>query len=214
VQIARGKAVLRVRVLSLEREDQLLFSNLTFEIKPGSFLFVSGSNGSGKSSLLKVLAGLWLPTSGTLAWQNAPLRSEDPVFLSELLYIGHKTGIQPVLSPLQNLKWLLGLKQVPKSTLATIPEALEAFGLKEVIHSPSECLSQGQRQRVALAQLMLVSSKCWILDEPFSGLDESGKTLVTEIMKNHLAQGGLLIMASHDAFDCESHQKILLRLGI
>ena len=206
--------MLKVSGLSCERENQLLFSNLTFEVKSGSLLFVSGCNGSGKSSLLKVLAGLWLPSSGTLSWQNAPLRSEDPAFLSELLYIGHKTGIQPVLSPLQNLRWLLGLKQVPKNILATIPGALEAFGLKEIIHSPSEYLSQGQRQRVVLTQLILVSSKCWILDEPFSGLDESGKALVAEIIKNHLVQGGLLIMASHDAFDCGTHQKILLRLGI
>ncbi len=197
--------MLKANNLGFAWDCQQLFSNLTFKVNPGAALLVSGSNGVGKSSLLKILTGLVLASEGTITWAGKQVKPGDPNFLSHLLYIGHKMGIQPALTPIQNLQWLLGL--CGKSVLAEINFVLNTVGLSGFENSPCERLSKGQCQRVALARLWLNPPKYWVLDEPFTGLDEQGIALVQNKLIAHLKHGGILVMATHhkvvlDPFAC------------
>jgi heme exporter protein A len=187
--------VLKVSSLGCEWDNQALFSELTFEVASGSALIVSGANGVGKSSLLKILTGLSLPSSGSISWQDQIFKAGDPYFLSDLLYIGHKIGIQPALTPLQNLEWMMGISR--KLVLKNCRRALEAVGLAAFESVPCEVLSKGQCQRVALARLWLDPPICWILDEPFTALDETGVSLVQDRFLTHLKHGGILVVATH-----------------
>jgi heme exporter protein A len=187
--------MLKVSALGCEWGNQKLFSKLTFEVAPGSALRVSGANGVGKSSLLKILTGLLLPSAGSIFWRGQTVRAGDPFFLSELLYIGHKVGIQPALTPLQNLNWLIGIRG--NSSFTQIKFALKAVGLQGFENTPCEVLSKGQCQRVALARLWLAPPVCWILDEPFTGLDETGIYLIREQFLAHLELGGIIVIATH-----------------
>lgn len=193
--------MLKASSLSAEWGNRTLFSDLTFELAPGSALVVSGANGVGKSTLLKILTGLSLPSEGTLSWQNQLLKAGDPNFLSNLLYIGHKTGIQPALTPLQNLEWIMEIMNRMDKTVVKQKKqkqlALEAVGLAAFESMPSEILSKGQRQRVALARLWLDPPLCWILDEPFTALDETGVCLLENRFLAHLKEGGILVVATH-----------------
>lgn len=203
--------MLKVNTLSCARDEQELFSNLTFEVMPGSGLVVSGSNGVGKSSLLKILTGLCLPSAGSFSWKGQNFRSGDPFFLSELLYIGHKIGIQSALTPLQNLKWLMGIAS--KSAVPDVGLALEAVGLQGFEAVPCEVLSKGQCQRVALARLWLDPPICWILDEPFTALDEMGERLLHDRFLMHLKRGGILIVATHHKLALDPFHWQEIRLG-
>ncbi len=207
--------MLKASNLGYERDNRLLFSNLTFEIKPASMLLVSGKNGVGKSSLLKILAGLWQPSEGSLMWQGRD-KLQEPAFLSQVLYLGHKLAIQPTLTPIQNLQWLLGITAAEIFSRAQILSALEKVGLEDFERVPCEVLSKGQCQRLALARLWLDPPKYWILDEPMTSLDEAGVELLHQRILMHLEQQGLLVMASHRPFCadyCKQINKIEIVLG-
>jgi heme exporter protein A len=202
--------VFKANHLQGERGDRILFSNITFELEPGGLLLVTGPNGSGKSSLLKILAGLLPFSKGSITWDGRSIVSSGSIqrysmqltsYFSELLYIGHKTGIQPILTPAENLKWLLGIGNRGNEgnhSKALISSALQAVGLARYQDVPCEILSNGQRQRVALARLWLQPPKIWILDEPLTALDEDGQQLIQEQFLSHLKAGGLLITTTHD----------------
>lgn len=203
--------MLKVNILCCEWNNQKLFSNLTFEVNPGSALVVSGTNGVGKSSLLKILTGLYLPSEGSIFWRGQNFQAGAPFFLSELLYIGHKIGIQPALTPLQNLKWLMGI--TGKFAKADIGLALQSVGLQGFEAVPCEVLSKGQCQRVALARLWLDPPICWILDEPFTALDEMGVRLLHDQFLVHLKRGGILVVATHHKFALDPFSWQEIRLG-
>lgn len=211
--------MLKVCGLQAERDDRILFSSLTFELAPGSLLTVTGPNGSGKSTLLKILVGLLPRSEGSVTWESKPfpLSTESLAKDSsgEFLYFGHKTGVQPALTPLENLKWFLGLQnshqQIQEKNLLS---ALKALGLRGYEAIPCETLSCGQRQRVALARLWLQAPKIWILDEPFTALDSVAQTLLCNRFLMHLKAGGLIIIASHlSLFNLESIPQLQITLG-
>lgn len=189
--------MLKLENLGYERENKTLFSNLTSEIPLGAFVNVVGQNGAGKTSLLKVLAGLWQPTTGSLVWDNKSLPLAAPLFWAELLYIGHESQLQPTLTPLQNLKGWIALNSLEGSAIKDIEAALVQVGLKAFMHLPAEILSRGQRQRVLLARLWVNPPRCWILDEPFTALDEAGILAVKHRFEEHLLQDGIIIVATH-----------------
>jgi len=174
---------------------------------------VSGGNGVGKSTLLKILAGIWQPTFGNVYWGDASLETKDSHHIPEFLYIGHKIGLIPTLSPLQNLQWLAGIHDKNVISKARLLEALTAVGLDKMQDIPCVDLSRGQCQRVALARLWLQCATCWILDEPFTGLDEAGCLLVQARFLEHLQQKGIIIVASHRLFSLhpERQQDLVLR---
>jgi heme exporter protein A len=190
--------VLKVSALAYARENRTLFSNITFDLKPGSALLISGSNGKGKSSLLKILAGLWPAASGLIIWRGQKVQPGDPLFLAQLLYQGHSLGLDPLLSPLENLKWRLSISGMClRAVQDKIPFALEMLGLQGLENTPCEYLSKGQVQRVALARLWLEPPILWLLDEPFTALDKMASALLQTRMVEHVNHGGILIIASH-----------------
>lgn len=192
--------MLEVTRLNSIRSERELFSNLTFSVSEGQWIWIKGANGSGKSSLLKILAGL-LPTAGMLKWQARLITRFDHNFLQDMLYLGHKPALHPALTPFENLKWLSSLHAVPTDIRETIDcrikSALKKMEVSTHQHFLCEQLSFGQRQRVALSRLWLGFSKLWILDEPCTGLDEEGQQRLEECLENHLMNGGLAVIASH-----------------
>ncbi len=204
--------MLQAEALGCWRDRREIFSKITFNLEPSSVIMVSGSNGSGKSTLLKILAGLQQATSGTLTWQGKPLKPLDPHYLKQLLYIGHKISIQPALTPLQNLHWLLAITPAMPHSNDALIEALHLMGLQGFEHTACERLSKGQCQRVALARLMLTSAQYWIVDEPFTALDDSGVAILKDCFLDHLDRGGRLILASHHPFETKAFQQTHVRL--
>ncbi|TBU74562.1 cytochrome c biogenesis heme-transporting ATPase CcmA [Phytopseudomonas daroniae] len=186
---------LEAMALSCERDWRLLFENLDIHLDVGQMLQVSGPNGSGKTSLLRVLAGLRQPTSGQIRLKGQPLASRSGDLASDLLWIGHAAGIKSLLSAEENLAWLCALHR--PANREQIWQALEAVGLRGFEDVPCHTLSAGQQRRVALARLYLDSPPLWILDEPFTALDKHAVSQLEDHLATHCSQGGLVILTTH-----------------
>ena len=191
--------MLEVCRLACVRGDKSLYQDLSFTLKPGELLQLFAPNGGGKSSLLRQLCGL-LPTSKKkIYWQSKDVTESPIVFKQSMIYIGHKNNLQLLLSPSDNLKFLATVSGASIPTETELNEALKTVGLSAVKHLPCQELSAGQRQRASLARLLLKPVPLWILDEPFSALDKQGKEMLTQMLKTHADNGGLAIVATHQA---------------
>ncbi|MDT8428989.1 MAG: cytochrome c biogenesis heme-transporting ATPase CcmA [Pseudomonadales bacterium] len=187
--------VLRAQQLYCERDDRVLFAGLDFALQPGELLQVKGSNGSGKTTLLRIICGLNDNFEGALFWQQQPLPEVREEFLASLLYIGHKVGVNKVLSPRENLRWSTSL-QAGTRTLG-IEEALALTGLAGYEDVPCHNLSAGQQQRVSLARLHLSQACLWVLDEPFTTLDVHGVAALEALLDEHVRAGGMALVTTH-----------------
>ena len=196
--------------LECVRGDRPLFSHLSFSLKPGELLHVTGANGAGKTTLLRTLCGLTRAHAGEIRWRGNAIQKLGDDYHSDLAYIGHANGIQGDLSPLENLGVAasLGGNAHDEQILAT----LERLGLAAFRHFPSKILSQGQKRRLALARLLVEHKPLWILDEPLSGLDVDSVALMTTILIEHLSQGGLIIITSHQEIDVETKSILHIRV--
>ena len=175
-----------VENLALARGDRTLFAAFSLTLAAGEVVHLTGRNGAGKTSLLETIAGLRQPESGQL--------SVPPP--DELHWIGHKNGLHPALSAVENLQFWCGLVG---ADAAGIAPALDRLQLKAARHRPSRTLSTGQRRRTALARLLLSRRSWWLLDEPLAGLDVQGAALFAELVAEHRAAGGALLLTSHQA---------------
>ncbi len=186
---------LSVRNISCTRGYRDLFTGLDFELQPGEILRVEGKNGTGKTSMLRILAGLAQPVTGDVLWNGKRIRDPEACYFNDLLYLGHKPGIKFELSPVENLcmaRALFGSRQQNG-----IEEALYQVGLYGFEDVPAAYLSAGQKRRVALAQLFLTQAKLWILDEPYTSLDVVAIELLEGVFQNHVQNGGSLVITSH-----------------
>ncbi len=177
------------------RGDRQLFESLSFVINAGEALQIVGRNGSGKTTLLRTICGLTRTESGHLNWRGEPLDQNTDAYRSEMLYVGHENGLKFELSPLENLRTLRDI--AGRSRNLTLEDALQQVGLRGYEDRPVRLLSSGQRRRVALAKLIVVSASLWLLDEPFTNLDVAGTGLVNKLVAEHLDGGGALLFTSH-----------------
>jgi heme exporter protein A len=186
------------------RGGRELFSGVDFEVSSGEALAVTGDNGSGKTSLLRMVAGLLATAEGSIGLEG----SEAELTLPEQShYLGHRDAMKPALSVLENLAFwrdFLGGKPFDAA------ESLAAVGLDHAAQLPAAYLSAGQRRRLSIARLLVVRRPIWLLDEPTSALDAAGQNLFAALMGDHLAGGGLIIAATHAPLGAAAKE---LRIG-
>jgi len=187
---------LQVRNLYYYRGERLLIHNLSFALSAGQWIHIRGHNGSGKTTLLRLLAGLLPAENGELWWQGRVIQGQCATYQQALCYLGHANGLKDGLTPVEHLCWTATLRGAPIST-AQARQSLECFGLSQQADLFCQDLSQGQKRRVALACLGDTRATLWLLDEPFNALDHDACQQLQCLLERHLAQGGLLILSSH-----------------
>jgi heme exporter protein A len=191
--------MLQASRLECVRGDRKLFSGISFALNPGEILHLEGANGSGKTSLLRIVLGLALPESGEVRWRNETIRALGPEYRRELAYCGHSTALKDDLSAVENTRAaaaLAGRSMDRGTALAALDRAGIVAATAEL---PVRSLSQGQKRRVALARLPQGGAKLWALDEPFAALDAGGVEWLRREIEAHVAAGGLALVTSHQA---------------
>lgn len=183
--------------LECVRGDRTLFSDLSFSLNSGELLRVAGTNGSGKTSLLRILCGLLSPAHGEVRWRGGNIRSLREEYWREIVYLGHSSAIKDELTATENLVvacTLAGIKVGRDQAMA----ALHCFGLADCAELPAKVLSQGQRRRVSLARLILSEKlPLWILDEPFTALDAAAVDYMQTLIAEHIARGATVVLTTH-----------------
>ncbi len=188
-------ALLAFDAVSCERGGRSIFSLLSFELFGAAALQVQGDNGAGKTSLLRIAAGLLAPSGGRVLSRGEPVDSDRYRFGSELLYLGHHAAIKANLTAVENLQYTIDGRH--RFELAAIFAALAAVGLAGYEDLPCRTFSAGQRRRVALALLLLSDARLWLLDEPFTAIDRGGVAMIEQLMAGHLGRGGAIVLTSH-----------------
>mgnify|MGYP001583849384 CR=1 FL=1 len=199
--------------VSCLRGERRLITALSLTVPRGRLLAVTGENGSGKTSLLRILCGLLPAEEGRILWHGEDIRACKERYLASLIYIGHLNSLKEDLTPVENVTISARLAGEEISE-GKIYEALEAVGLTRAVHRlPTRVLSQGQKRRVSLARLWLSPRPLWILDEPFAALDASATGLLMQRLRLHLDNGGIVIAATHQEIDVGADRLDQLRLA-
>lgn len=182
--------------LRCERDDRILFDNLSFELGEGDIARIAGPNGAGKSTLIRILIGLSAGYEGELSWHGQPIRQTRFDFFSDLLYLGHQPGVKANLTPEENLRW--SCRGADRDEIYTALSQVGLTGYEDVL---SSSLSAGQHRRVALARLYLNPPPVWVLDEPFTAIDKQGVINLEQTIIHHAQAGGLVILTTHHDLD-------------
>ena len=187
-------ALLQINDLACVRDDRVLFEHLNLSLDVGQMLLVEGRNGSGKTSLLRILTGLKLADEGDILWNGESISSLTADYYEQVNYVGHHDGVKRELTCLENLRLV---QAMGKPADIELDEALEQVNLYRYGDTPVSNLSAGQKRRLALARLLVAESKLWILDEPFTSLDKKSMASFEGMFELHLRQQGMIVMTSH-----------------
>ena len=203
------KTALEARKLTCVRGGRSLFSSLSFKVERGHALILRGPNGSGKTSLLRIIAGFLTPDEGDFCWGGVEGKAAVSALQENIHLIGHLTALKPILSVAENVALWAALHGGNGQTT----EALHAMGLAELAELPVHFLSEGQKRRTALARLMAFQKPIWLLDEPLAGLDAASADRLMEAITGHLSNGGIAVIATHQLLQMDAALQSELRIG-
>ncbi|MDE1514589.1 MULTISPECIES: cytochrome c biogenesis heme-transporting ATPase CcmA [Vibrio] len=204
--------MLQVKNLTAIRDERTLFEALSFEIGAGELVQIEGRNGTGKTTLLRIIAGLAECESGDILWQQRRIQADRESYHQDLLFLGHQTGIKRELTALENLRFYLAVHQ-QSCEQSAIFEALAKVGMAGLEDVPVAQLSAGQQRRVALARLWLSQKTLWILDEPLTAIDKQGVKVLEALFLAHAEQGGIVILTTHQDMFADNPKLRKIRLG-
>ena len=206
--------MLEARRLECTRGERRLFHDLSFTLGRGQLLRVAGANGSGKTSLLRIMCGLLAPSAGELRWHGRSIRAEREEYSRNLVFIGHLNALKDDLTALENLQVAAALGGMPADA-GRMRAGLVRFGVAHCAELPAKVLSQGQRRRVALARLALSPAvPLWILDEPFSALDVGAVVELERLLAEHIASGGMVVLTTHQEVQVVAHAVLRVDLDL
>jgi heme exporter protein A len=197
--------------LGCSRGGRQLFQGIDCVLESGCWLYVTGANGAGKTSLLRMVCGLAPIESGDICWSGTPIHDQHHAYRQDLCYLGHLNALQESMTVNENLVFAAALTGTAPDATQT-QEVLAHFGLAGRGQQLVRHLSQGQKRRVALSRLALSQARLWVLDEPFVAMDEAGVRLLADLIAAHLAKGGLAVLTSHQHVDIGSVPAQLLEL--
>ena len=188
-----------------------MLAGVGLDLRAGDCLHVLGPNGVGKTTLLRVVAGLLSPESGTVEWGGRPTQADRDAWHASFIYLAHSDGHKPELTTRENLRFDVGLRRPVGD--AEIADVLKQVGLADARLQLAGTLSAGQRRRLAIARVMLASAPLWILDEPYTNLDAAGTELVSAVIGRHLDAGGAALIAAHQPPAIRNHVPRRLELA-
>lgn len=179
------------------RGERLVFSKLDFDLEPGGALVLVGRNGAGKSSLLRMMAGLLRPYSGEMFWNDAPIHDDMDDHRERIHYVGHHDAIKPVLSVKENLRFWAGLRSDAQQAERHMENALNVFDITHLMDVPGRFLSAGQKRRANLARILTSPAPIWLLDEPTTALDVQTIAKLEKAIETHRQSGGMVVLSTH-----------------
>lgn len=192
--------------LTLFRGDRCLFKDLGFALNPGELLLLEGRNGSGKTSLLRAIAGLIELETGAVFWDGVAVLERRQAFHNSLAWMPHRVGFKADLTVLENLQFEAALRSQSDREIDEIFERLRIGRLRRL---PLRSLSAGQQRRVALARMLLSAAELWIMDEPFTNLDREGRALVIQLVSEHLSRDGMALMTAHQDVELDVPMQVI-----
>ncbi|MBM4932006.1 cytochrome c biogenesis heme-transporting ATPase CcmA [Vibrio parahaemolyticus] len=204
--------MLEVSNLTAIRDERVLFENLQFEIKPGELVQIEGRNGTGKTTLLRIITGLGDREEGMIKWKGEEVEKSRDVFHQDLLFFGHQTGVKRELTAFENLRFYQSIQNNSTSD-EEIFTALTQVGLAGREDVPVAQLSAGQQRRVALARLWLSKQILWILDEPLTAIDKQGVKVLEALFAQHADNGGIVMLTTHQDMFADSPKLRKIKLG-
>ncbi|MEF1173170.1 cytochrome c biogenesis heme-transporting ATPase CcmA [Vibrio sinaloensis] len=205
--------MLEVSQLTAIRDERILFESLSFSIDSGELVQIEGRNGTGKTTLLRIITGLGDRDQGEIFWSGESIESNRDAFHEDLLFLGHSTGVKRDLTAYENLRFYLSVHSKASIDKETIYQALTKVGLAGREDVPVAQLSAGQQRRVALARLWLSQHKLWILDEPLTAIDKQGVKVLEALFLNHAEQGGIVMLTTHQDMFTDNPKLRKIKLG-
>lgn len=205
--------MLEVSQLTAIRDERILFESLSFTIDSGELVQIEGRNGTGKTTLLRIVTGLGDRDNGEIFWNSENIESNRDAYHEDLLFLGHSTGVKRELTAYENLRFYLNVHSKTPVDKETIYNALLKVGLAGREDVPVAQLSAGQQRRVALARLWLSEHKLWILDEPLTAIDKQGVKVLESLFLSHAEQGGIVVLTTHQDMFTDNPKLRKIKLG-